>query len=136
MNGDEREDAERRAKQRLLGNIRLISELLNKSMVGRGAAGRGRAADLCARMATGPLPGMPLRRAVCTWRRAQYYWGPPSMPPNPPCPPPPPTTHALCPPRQVNDRIMLLILSDLLGGPDNDPPEDSVEVRHTTLCTL
>lgn len=30
---------------------------------------------------------------------------------------------------QVNDRIMLLILADLLGGPDNDPPEESVEVR-------
>lgn len=58
---EERYDAERRAKQRLLGNIRLIAELFNKA--------------------------------------------------------------------QVNDRIMLLILADLLGGPDNDPPEDSVEVR-------
>lgn len=29
---------------------------------------------------------------------------------------------------QVNDRIMLLILSDLLGAADNDPPEDSLEV--------
>ena len=58
---EERPDAERRAKQRLLGNIRLIAELFNKA--------------------------------------------------------------------QVNDRIMLLILADLLGGADNDPPEDSVEVR-------
>ncbi len=56
-----RADAEKRAKQRLLGNIRLIAELFNKA--------------------------------------------------------------------QVNDRIMLLILADLLGGVDNDPPEDSVEVR-------
>jgi hypothetical protein len=60
LSGDERDDAERRAKQRLLGNIRLIAELFNKG--------------------------------------------------------------------QVNDRIMLLILADLLGAPDNDPPEDSVEV--------
>jgi hypothetical protein len=60
LSGDERDDAERRAKQRLLGNIRLIAELFNKA--------------------------------------------------------------------QVNDRIMLLILADLLGGADNDPPEDSVEV--------
>lgn len=29
---------------------------------------------------------------------------------------------------QVNDRIMLLILADLLGAADNDPPEDSLEV--------
>ncbi|KAI3428363.1 hypothetical protein D9Q98_006743 [Chlorella vulgaris] len=61
---EERYDAERRAKQRLLGNIRLIAELFNKA--------------------------------------------------------------------QVNDRIMLLILADLLGGPDNDPPEDSVEA----VCEL
>ncbi|KAL4445443.1 hypothetical protein ABPG77_011268, partial [Micractinium sp. CCAP 211/92] len=64
MSGEEREEGARRAKQRLLGNIRLISELLNKSM--------------------------------------------------------------------VNDRIMLLILGDLLGGPDNDPPEESVEA----VCEL
>ena len=55
-----RPDAERRAKQRLLGTIRLISELFNKD--------------------------------------------------------------------QVNDRIMLLILSELLGAPDNDPSEENVEV--------
>ncbi|PRW56412.1 eukaryotic initiation factor [Chlorella sorokiniana] len=67
MSGDERDDAERRAKQRLLGNIRLISELFNKE--------------------------------------------------------------------QVNDRIMLLILADLLGAADNDPPEDSLEAVCEVLST-
>ncbi len=33
MSGDERDDADRRAKQRLLGNIRLIAELFNKEQV-------------------------------------------------------------------------------------------------------
>lgn len=57
--GEEREDLERKAKQRLLGNVRLISELFKKDM--------------------------------------------------------------------VNDLIMSIILKDLLGSPDSDPPEDSVE---------
>lgn len=39
LSGYEREDAERRAKQRLLGNIRLIAELFNKEQVGGGGAG-------------------------------------------------------------------------------------------------
>ena len=60
----EREEAERRAKQRLLGNIRLIAELFKKGM--------------------------------------------------------------------VNDRIMLLILADLLGPGDSEPAEDSVEA----VCEL
>lgn len=57
--GDKRDDLERKAKQRMLGNVRLIAELFKKSM--------------------------------------------------------------------VNDRIMLLILSDLLGPSDSDPSEDSLE---------
>jgi hypothetical protein len=60
LSGEARDDAERVAKQRLLGTIRLISQLLNKAM--------------------------------------------------------------------VNDRIMLLILQDLLGGNDNEPAEENIEV--------
>lgn len=60
----EREEAEKHAKQRLLGNIRLISELFKKDM--------------------------------------------------------------------VNDRIMLLILSDLLGPADSEPSDDSIEA----VCEL
>lgn len=41
MSGDERYDAERRAKQRLLGNIRLIAELFNKEQVRQMAASDG-----------------------------------------------------------------------------------------------
>lgn len=59
LSGEEREEADRQAKQRLLGNVRLIAELFKKGM--------------------------------------------------------------------VNDRIMLLILADLLGPPDDEPGEDPLE---------
>lgn len=59
LSGEEREDAMREAKQRLLGNVRLIAELFKKNM--------------------------------------------------------------------VNDRIMLIILADLLGPSDEEPPEESLE---------
>ncbi|GAB4821712.1 hypothetical protein N2152v2_008758 [Parachlorella kessleri] len=64
---EEREDAERRVKQRMLGNIRLISELFKKVM--------------------------------------------------------------------VNDRIMLLIMQDLLGAADSEPSEDNIEAVCEMLST-
>jgi translation initiation factor 4G len=65
LTGESREDAERKAKQRLLGNVRLIAELFKKGM--------------------------------------------------------------------VNDRIMLLILSDLLGPSDGEPSEDALEAACEVL---
>lgn len=67
LTGDERDDAERRSKQRLLGNVRLIAELFKKGM--------------------------------------------------------------------VNDRIMLLILSDLLGPADGEPGEDCIEAACELVST-
>lgn len=67
LTGDERDDAERRSKQRLLGNVRLIAELFKKGM--------------------------------------------------------------------VNDRIMLLILADLLSPSDGEPGEDSIEAACELVAT-
>ena len=67
LGSDERDDAERKAKQRVLGNVRLIAELFKKGM--------------------------------------------------------------------VNDRIMLLILSDLLGPADQEPSEDNVEAACEFVAT-
>jgi translation initiation factor 4G len=67
LTGAERDDGERKAKQRLLGNVRLIAELFKKDM--------------------------------------------------------------------VNDRIMLLILADLLGPADQEPSEDSLEAACEVVAT-
>lgn len=95
----------------------------HRRAVQQGAGGRRRGWGLWTAAAGAAAPSCQLM--PCTWIRCSeppgWHASAPASPAHaPPTRPPPPV--------QVNDRIMLLILADLLGAHDNDPPEDSLEV--------